>query len=106
MRGQKTESIGAILNRTLSSIKIVDHGQEMTLKRRLAQERALQLWPDVVGSHISNHTQPLWVKDSVIFVQVDSPTWSNELVFFKEEIIKKLNQRIGWRIISDIYMRV
>lgn len=105
-RGQKTESVGTILDRILNRVKVIDsHGKEISLKKRIIQERAIQIWPKVVGDHISAHTQSLWVRDNTIFVQVDNSSWANDLVFLKEEIIKKMNSELGTRIIREINFR-
>ena len=44
----------------------------------------------------------LRVEDGKMFVQVHSSSWRTELVFMKSDIVRRLNQRVGRRIIQDI----
>jgi len=45
------------------------------------------------------------VKDGVIFLNTFSPFVKNEIYFIKDEIIKKINERIGENFIKDIKIR-
>ena len=42
------------------------------------------------------------IKRGKLFVRVKTPTWRNELVFLKSEIISKLNRRVGKKVVKDI----
>jgi predicted nucleic acid-binding Zn ribbon protein len=59
-------------------------------------------WNKVVGETIAGKTSALRVKDSILFVRVESPSWRNELVFLKPKIIKELNQLLRANVIKDI----
>ncbi|MDI6734833.1 MAG: DUF721 domain-containing protein [bacterium] len=106
-RGIRVEEIGSILERMLARIRVHDRdGREIPLSRKLAEVRAIQLWPDVVGDNVSAHTKPLSIQDKIIFVKVDNSAWCNELSFFKKDIIKKVNEGVGMRVIRDVYFKV
>jgi len=59
-------------------------------------------WNRVVGDTIASKTSPLRVKDSILFVRVESPSWRNELVFLKPKIIKELNQLLKATVVKEI----
>ncbi len=106
-RGVRVEEIGSILERMLARIRVKDKdGREIPLARKLAEVRAIQLWPAVVGDNVSAHTKPLSIQDKIIFVKVDNSAWCNELSFFKKDIIKKVNEGVGMRVIRDVYFKV
>ncbi len=44
----------------------------------------------------------LRVEDGKVFVQVHSSSWRTELVFMKPDIVRRLNQKVGRRVIQDI----
>ena len=67
-----------------------------------AQNKALNVWNEIVGEKVANHTEPDRVEHGVIIVKVSSPTWRQELYFQKKEIIQKINNKIGKKVIRDI----
>lgn len=92
-RATHPERIDKVLVRTLKGLRI---------DRRLKEQSALLNWSKVVGDRIAAQTNPLRVKDSILFVRVTSASWRNELVFLKSKIIKELNQSVKANVIKDI----
>lgn len=92
-RAKYPERIDSILSRTLKGLKI---------DRRLKEESVILNWKKVVGETIAAKTNPLKVKDSILFVRVENPSWRNELVFLKPKIIKELNQSVKANVIKDM----
>ncbi len=92
-RGKEIEQIGPILKRFFKRLGI----ETQILERQIPS-----IWPEIVGRPIANHTKVKRVKDGFLFVKTDSPSWANELTFLKGDIIKRLNERIGKRIIKDL----
>lgn len=53
-------------------------------------------WPDVVGEAIARHAWPLRIsRDGTLHVATSSSTWANELAFFADEIVSRLEERLG-----------
>ena len=71
-------------------------------KNAILQEKAVSIWPDVVGKNISNISKATSVDKGVLFIKVDSPTWRQELYMQKNEIINKINKKIGSKAIKEI----
>jgi predicted nucleic acid-binding Zn ribbon protein len=69
------------------------------------QEPAI-IWAAVVGARIARLTQPIWVRDGVLFVEVFSHAAQQELSFLQEEFKQKLNQALGEERVSEIRFRV
>ena len=61
------------------------------LEERLQQYRALLLWDEVVGPQIAARTRPEKIRDGVLEVCVDQPTWMQQLQLLKPQILAKLN---------------
>lgn len=89
------ESLGKVLEKSFH-----EFGIDGPIKRY----RALTLWRDVVGGRIAEMTEARRVTGGKIFVKVRNDAWRNELVFHKKEIIRRLNERLGARIVDEIIL--
>ncbi len=49
-------------------------------------------WSRIVGETIAAHTSPDIIRGKTLTLIVDSPQWMHHLGFYKEEILKKLQQ--------------
>ena len=58
----------------------------------------------IVGPRIAKNTSAERVKDGILFVKVKSDVWRNELLFYKMELIKKLNLKLGKKVVLDIIL--
>jgi len=64
------------------------------------------LWDEVVSDTIKKHTKPIKIQRKIIYVSVDNSVWANELNYLKEDIIKKINDKSGEKVITDIKFKV
>ena len=71
-------------------------------KNAILQENAVSAWSDVVGKNISNISEATNVDKGVLFIKVESATWIQELHMQKNEIINKINKKIGSKAIKEI----
>jgi predicted nucleic acid-binding Zn ribbon protein len=72
------------------------------LNDRVKEFDAVNSWAEVVGEDIARRTKAANVRDGALIVEVSNSTWRNELFYLKADIIEKINQRIGKKIIHDI----
>ena len=72
------------------------------LEAGVSQNKALLVWDDVVGTRVSENTTPEKVEAGTLYIKASNPTWRQELIFKKEEILKKLNKRLGEKTIKEI----
>ena len=72
------------------------------LAKGVAQNKAIQVWPEVVGKAVAENAKAESAEHGVLIVRTSTPTWRQELQFKKEEILKKLNNRVGKNTIKDI----
>jgi predicted nucleic acid-binding Zn ribbon protein len=75
------------------------------LDTRLLQYRALVIWDEVVGPQISARARPEKIRDGVLEVCVDQPTWMQQLQLLKPQILAKLNARLGDAPLSEIFLK-
>ena len=75
------------------------------LETRLQQYRALVVWDEVVGPQIAARTRPEKIRDGVLEVCVDQPTWMQQLQLLKPQILAKLNTRLGDAPLRELYLK-
>ena len=74
--------------------------------RLLRDINGVLLWEEVIEDKIKKHTRALKLQKKTLHVLADSSMWSNELNFFKKEIINKINKKAGSKIVDDIRFKV
>ena len=81
--------------------------QRLGLKERLHENEVLEAWSKIVGEFIGAHSAPVALREGVLYVRVLQPALHYELEqVSKIEILRKLKQRFGVKIIRDIRFRV
>ena len=96
MQGKPPFGLGSLISDSLKSLN---------LERQVKEHSCLLIWDEVVGEKVSGAAQPEFVKDGQLFVITKSPVWANELMFYKSDIISRLNKRIGGQVIKDIIFK-
>ena len=86
------------------------------LENGVNQQKALIVWPRIVGTKIAENTTAELVDFNTLTIKVKNSTWRNELYLKKNTILKKLNKKLGpntikelrflWVIISRIAQKV
>src|SRR5437763_13369809 len=81
--------------------------QRVGLKERLHETEVLEAWSKIVGDFIAAHSSPVALREGILYVRVLQPALHYELEqVSKIDILRKLKQRFGGRVIRDIRLRV
>ena len=81
--------------------------QRLGLKERLHESEVLDAWSNIVGEFIAAHSAPVALREGVLYVRVLQPALHYELEqISKIDILRKLKQRFGAKIIRDVRFRV
>jgi predicted nucleic acid-binding Zn ribbon protein len=81
--------------------------QRLGLKERLHETEVLEAWSKIVGDFIAVHSSPVALREGILYVRVLQPALHYELEqVSKVEILRKLKQRFGGKVIRDIRFRV
>ena len=81
--------------------------QKLGLAERLQENEVSAAWRSIVGEFIAGHSAPVSLRDGVLFVRVLQPALHYQFeTISKPEILRKLKQRFGARVIRDIRFRV
>ena len=93
----KPAPLGAILQQAMKASRIdVD----------LDAHRLWQQWEDVVGTTIAQNARPEAIKGKLLLVNVSSAPWMQQLQFLKPELIEKLNENLGRKVVEEIRFRI
>ncbi len=74
--------------------------------KKIREQHALFLWSDVVGEHVARNAQPTQIVNGKMSVIVSDTIWLTELNFLRLEYIKKLNEALGAKIVTDIEFKI
>ena len=72
------------------------------IESALKQESAVFLWKEVVGRKVSKAAKAEKVDKGTLIVKTDSSVWRQELQMQKEQLIEKINKKIGSEAIKEI----
>jgi len=75
------------------------------LDERLQQYRALIIWEKVVGPQIAARTRPVRIREGILEINVDQPTWMQQLQLMKPKILVQLNAELGKTPIKDLFLK-
>lgn len=70
----------------------------------LYEMKAINAWPEVVGSFVASHTIDLSIKNRMLFVRVDSDALRTELSYSKSLLLKDLNAKAGKEVLDEIVL--
>ncbi len=81
--------------------------QKLGLKERLHETEVIEAWTGMVGSFIAAHSAPVSLREGVLYVRVLQPALHYQLEqISKPEILRKLKQRFGAKVVRDVRFRV
>ncbi len=82
-RGERPQKVGPVLDEVLD---------RLGLKAELEDQRVLEEWEASVGEKIAGVARPRALHRGVLFVEVRSSAWLNELNLMKSELLDRLNR--------------
>ncbi|MEY2439520.1 MAG: hypothetical protein QOI34_905 [Verrucomicrobiota bacterium] len=81
--------------------------EKLGLKERLNETEVIDAWEKIVGEFIAAHSAPVALRDRVLYVRVLQPALHYELEQVSRlEILRKLKQRFGSKMIREVRFRV
>ena len=72
------------------------------LENGVNQQKAVIIWPKIVGTKIAENTTAELVDFNVLTIKVKNSTWRNELYLKKDIILEKLNEELGPNTIKEL----
>lgn len=91
-------------SRRVSTI-LKDVLDDMGYLKRFDEARARELWIELAGASINSVTRNVSVHKGVLYVELTSSVWRQELHFNRKRWCKKLNQNLPKPMIREIVFR-
>ena len=76
--------------------------QHLGITRKLQQYGIITSWDSIVGEQIARVSVARRIENGVLFVDVKTASWRQELVMRKLEIMEKIHRAMGKKILKDI----
>ena len=64
-----------------------------------------EMWRELMGKMITSKTNGIHYKNKVLTIQVNSAPLRNELMMIRSEILERLNEKLGVKLIDEIQIR-
>jgi len=76
--------------------------ENLGIRKKLREQEVFALWADVVGERIAKVAKPTRIVQGTLVVSVKTGPWRNELTMRKREIVDRLNESLGEKLVRDI----
>lgn len=74
------------------------------LKPRFDEASVVVSWERIVGKSIAKRTRRIYIRDKVLFVELQSPSLKHDLSYNKAQILEKLNKEFGDGVVKEIIL--
>jgi len=95
MSKHNLQSIGSAINKFL---------KENRLEKKIDISSLHINWKTIAGDMIANHTKRIFLKDTTLFLEVDSAELKNELHFLKDQLIQNVNHFLKKDLIKQLVL--
>jgi predicted nucleic acid-binding Zn ribbon protein len=72
------------------------------IKAKFDEANLIGSWERMVGKPIAKRTKKVFIRNKVMFVELESPSMKSELSFHKREIIDLFHKEFGPDIIKEL----
>lgn len=78
--------------------------RQQGLEVPLYEYRLLSTWHEVIDPALAKYITEAFIKGQVLYLKVNSSVARNELFLHRREWVQKLNQHVGYQVISAIQL--
>ncbi len=78
--------------------------REYHIKGKFDEENVVSSWERLVGKPIARRTRKVYVRNKVIFVELESPSLKNDLKYHKEKILEIFRKEFVADAVGDIVL--
>lgn len=92
-RGKNTKHVGDAIQQLLN---------QYHLKSKFDEANLVGSWERLVGKPIARRTKKVFIRNKVLFIELDSPSMKNDLNLHKAKIMGVLKKEFGNDVISEL----
>ncbi len=79
--------------------------QNSKLKNGIRAAQIEEVWLELMGNTIAKYTNKIYIFDQKLFIETSVGPLKNELGFQKQQIIERVNEKMGEKIITDVIIK-
>ncbi|GHM99567.1 hypothetical protein WSM22_10570 [Cytophagales bacterium WSM2-2] len=83
---------------------IKDLLKQYHLKPKFDEASVVASWEKLVGKPMARHTKRIFVRNKVLFIELDSPSMKSDLSFHKNHLLKTLENEFGKDVLKEIVL--
>lgn len=76
--------------------------EDLGVAGKVRECQAMLAWESVAGPQLVRHAQAVRVQRGRLQLAVPSAVWRTHLSFSKQQLVERINQRLGRRVIRDL----
>ena len=63
-------------------------------------------WKETVDEAVAENSKPAAMKGKVLIINVSSSIWMHELYFLKNDLVQKINQSLGEKLVEELKFKI
>ncbi len=79
--------------------------KELNIDRKLKEVSIVSRWESLMGRTVALRTKQIYIRNRILHVQVTSSVLKNELLMMRQNIIDRLNEDAGEKLIDQMVIR-
>lgn len=79
-----------------------DVGSRLGITAAVETGEVWSRWSEIVGEAVAQHAEPSSLKGGVLRVRTDSPSWTSEIGYLKDEIRTSVNRTVGLELVKEV----
>jgi predicted nucleic acid-binding Zn ribbon protein len=96
MRKSNTQKLGDV---------IADCLRELRIEQKLKEVHVVSQWESMMGKTVALRTDRIYIRNRTLYIHVTSSVLKTELLMMRQEIIDKLNENAGEKVVEQIVIR-
>lgn len=76
--------------------------ESMGIRDEADMHKILSKWEELMGKPIAAHTERTWFKEGILFIQVNTPVWKNELTLARLKIKGMINEVLQREVVKEV----
>jgi predicted nucleic acid-binding Zn ribbon protein len=96
MRKSNTQKLGDV---------IADCLRELRIEQKLKEVHVVSQWESMMGKTVAVRTDRIYIRNRTLYIHVTSSVLKTELLMMRQEIIDKLNENAGEKVVEQIVIR-
>jgi len=75
---------------------------EINIDKKLREVSLVSKWESLMGKMVASRTDKIYIRNGTLYITLTSPVLKNELMMMRQDIIDKLNETAGEKLIRQM----